>query len=45
MVTRALALVHLIAFTTALTQSRPLLGEHGLTPVPACGPGDALRTR
>jgi hypothetical protein len=29
-----LALVYLIAFLCALNQFRPLLGEHGLTPVP-----------
>lgn len=29
-----LALVYLIAFTVALNQFRPLLGEHGLLPVP-----------
>lgn len=32
--TRALALVHLVAFVVALRQFRPLLGERGLTPVP-----------
>ncbi len=32
---RGLALVYLIAFIVALNQFRPLLGEHGLLPVPA----------
>jgi hypothetical protein len=32
--TRALALVYLIAFLCALNQFRPLLGQHGLQPVP-----------
>jgi hypothetical protein len=32
---RGLGLVYLIAFLTAITQFRPLAGEHGLTPVPA----------
>ncbi|SDQ35574.1 lipase maturation factor family protein [Quadrisphaera sp. DSM 44207] len=32
--TRALALIYLVAFTVALTQFRPLLGERGLTPIP-----------
>jgi hypothetical protein len=31
---RALALVYLIAFAVAINQFRPLLGEHGLLPVP-----------
>jgi len=31
---RGLALVYLIAFLVALNQFRPLLGEHGLLPVP-----------
>jgi len=31
---RGLALVYLIAFLTAVNQFRPLLGEHGLLPVP-----------
>ena len=31
---RGLALVYLIAFTVALNQFRPLLGEHGLLPAP-----------
>jgi hypothetical protein len=32
--TRTLALVYLIAFLCALNQFRPLLGQHGLQPVP-----------
>jgi hypothetical protein len=32
--TRALGLVYLIAFLCALNQFRPLLGQHGLLPVP-----------
>ena len=32
--TRALAVVYLIAFLCALNQFRPLLGQHGLQPVP-----------
>lgn len=32
---RGLALVYLIAFIVALNQFRPLVGEHGLLPVPA----------
>ena len=32
---RALGIVYLIAFLCALNQFRPLLGEHGLLPVPA----------
>ena len=32
---RGLALIYLIAFICALNQFRPLLGEHGLLPVPA----------
>ena len=32
---RGLALVYLIAFLVAVNQFRPLLGEHGLLPVPA----------
>ena len=32
--TRGLGVVYLIAFVAALDQFRPLLGEHGLTPVP-----------
>ena len=32
---RGLAFVYLIAFVCALNQFRPLLGEHGLLPVPA----------
>ena len=32
---RGLALTYLIAFIVALNQFRPLLGEHGLLPVPA----------
>jgi hypothetical protein len=32
---RALGLVYLIAFASAVNQFRPLLGEHGLLPVPA----------
>jgi len=32
---RALGVVYLIAFLCALNQFRPLLGEHGLLPVPA----------
>ena len=31
---RALALIYLVAFLVALNQFRPLLGEHGLLPVP-----------
>lgn len=31
---RLLALVYLTAFVAALTQFRPLLGSHGLTPIP-----------
>ncbi len=31
---RGLALVYLIAFLTAVFQFKPLLGEHGLLPVP-----------
>src|SRR5579862_9807338 len=31
---RGLALVYLIAFVVVLHQFRPLLGEHGLLPVP-----------
>src|SRR4051812_20222071 len=31
---RGLALVYLIAFVVAVNQFRPLLGEHGLLPVP-----------
>jgi hypothetical protein len=31
---RGLALVYLIAFVLAVNQFRPLLGEHGLLPVP-----------
>src|SRR6516225_9715013 len=31
---RGLALVYLIAFAVAVNQFRPLLGEHGLLPVP-----------
>src|SRR5580704_7906 len=31
---RGLGLVYLIAFLVALNQFRPLLGEHGLLPVP-----------
>ena len=34
-VVRLVALVYVLGFTTALTQFRPLLGERGLTPVPA----------
>ncbi len=32
---RALGVVYLIAFASAVNQFRPLLGEHGLLPVPA----------
>src|SRR5437588_4090270 len=32
---RGLALVYLIAFVNAVNQFKPLLGEHGLLPVPA----------
>lgn len=32
--TRGLALIYLVAFVAALNQFRPLLGEHGLTPIP-----------
>ncbi len=39
LVQRALAALYLIAFLVAATQFKPLLGEHGLLPVPALAHG------
>ncbi len=35
LIERGLAVIYLVAFVVALRQFRPLLGEHGLLPVPA----------